>query len=160
MPFLTCCLGPQPQLGTPRYPILLASANTWVPDSALACGGDHRLAAGAGGKSSSACRPPWHPARDQPGLCPDWLSPQSAGRSLVQFRFRGVGGTPGKRIPCPLSTKTREGQTYQNAIVLFPLSVYPPIKGSYINNVFMCVRAFASYRRLKESPWIIQAFNK
>lgn len=91
-PFLTCCLSPRPRLETPHHPIVLAPASGWAPDPGLADGGDHHPRAGAGGTSSNACRPPWHPARDQPGLRPDWLTLQIVGRSLMQFRFRGASG--------------------------------------------------------------------
>lgn len=83
---LTCCLSPRPQHGTQRHPIVFAPATEWVPDPALADGGDYRPAAGAGGTSSSACRPPWHSTRDQPGLRPDWLSlPTGAKPNTVSF---------------------------------------------------------------------------
>lgn len=70
---LTCCLSPRPRYVTWRHSIVLAPATGWVPDPALAGGGHDRPAAGAGGRSSNACRPPWHPARVPPGLRSDWL---------------------------------------------------------------------------------------
>lgn len=128
--FLTCCPSPRSRHGIPRHPIVLAPATGWVPDCGQADGGDYRPAAGAEGKSSNACRPPWHPARGQSGLRSDWLT-VGGGRSLLQFRFRSTGETPGTGIPRLLSTRTREGQTYLNEIVTTCLSSqYLPMKSN------------------------------